>query len=95
MIAAGKICEPPTAPQTFRDELLRLHRAMKIYNIRYHLAIFPKDLVRSWWNQAGDMPGPTSGLAYLAYKAGLAPRRRLCKGRHRPQFRIINGGTRR
>jgi hypothetical protein len=48
--------------------------------------------VRSWWNQAGDMPEPTSGLAYLAYKAGLAPRRRLCKGRHWRQLRIIEGG---
>jgi hypothetical protein len=92
MIAAGKICEQPGAPQTFNDELNCLHRAMKIYNIRYHLAIFPKDLVRSWWNQAGDMPEPTSGLAYLAYKAGLAPRRRLCKGRHWRQLRIIEGG---
>jgi hypothetical protein len=95
MIAAGKIFEQPGKPQTFRDELLRLQRTMKIYNTRYHLAIFPKDLVRSWWDHAGDMPEPTSGLAYLAYKAGVAPRRRLCKGRQWRQFRIINGGTRR
>ena len=92
MIAAGKICEQPGKPQTFNDELNCLHRGMQIYNFRYHLAIFPKDLVRSWWDKHGDLPGPTSKPAYLAYTAGLPPRRRLCKGRHWPQFRIVEGG---
>ena len=80
------------APRTFSDELHRLFCAMKIYNMRYHLAIFPKDLVRSWWKE-GDLPAPTSQLAYLAYKAGFEPRRRLYRGPpHKPQLKIIDGG---
>lgn len=68
-----------TEPQTFHDELARVARGMKIYNMRYHLSMFPRELVRSWWDRHGDLPEPTSMLAYLAYKAGMAPRRRLSK----------------
>jgi hypothetical protein len=80
-------------PQSFSDELHRISRAMHIYSLRHHLAMFPRDLLRRRWDKFGDMPNETTDLAFRAYKAGLAPRRRLYKGRpYWPQLKIIEGG---
>jgi hypothetical protein len=99
MIAtATDLCFCDAGPQSFRDDLDARFRAMKIYNLRNHLAIFPRDLVREWWDEGGDMPEPTSRLAYIAWKRDVAPRRRLHKGplyrSHKPRLKIIDGGKR-
>lgn len=89
---AADLCFCDAGPQSFRDELDALFRVMKIYNLRHHLAMFPRDLVREWFDEGGDMRQPTSRLVYIAWKRGVAPRRRLYKGPpHRPQLKVISG----
>jgi hypothetical protein len=42
------------APKTFFEELQQLKRRMKIYNLRWHLARFPKDLLAHSWRVEGE-----------------------------------------
>jgi hypothetical protein len=79
-------------PMTFRDELLRTKHSMIRYNMRHHLSRYPKDLVRFWWSDEGDLPWPTSWLAYESYTRGEKPGP-LYKGPpHRPKLKVIEGG---
>jgi hypothetical protein len=80
-----------------RFALDRLMRAMKVYNMRDHLARYPKDLLRLWWDEEGDLPRVTSSRAYQRYANGEPPRRKLykepCEGYgFKPKLRVIEGG---
>jgi hypothetical protein len=73
-------------------EYLRIRNEMMRYNFRYHLAKYPTDLVRFWWDHERCLPWATSQLAFEAYKAGRKPGH-LYKGPpHFPKLRIIDGG---
>ena len=45
---------------TFREELHRIAVAMHVFEIRYHLSIYPKDLCRHWVSVEGGWPPATS-----------------------------------
>ncbi len=66
------------APETFAAELKRITRpitrSMKIFNMRYHLSRYPRDLVAFWWRIEGDLPYLTSRIAFEAFKRGEKPR---------------------
>jgi hypothetical protein len=94
MLDATDSLHPAIGPETFHGELRRFACRLRRYNMRWHLAIFPRDLVRTWWKVDRCMPWPTSNAAYWDYKAGRLPRRRLFKGpSHFPQLRLIEGGA--
>jgi hypothetical protein len=85
---------PAVGPDTFYGELRRFERRLQRYNLRWHLATFPRDLVRAWWKSGRRMPWPTSNAAYEAFKAGRPPSRCLFSGpSHFPQLRVIDGGA--
>jgi hypothetical protein len=82
------------APETFHDELRRFRRSLAIYNMRHHLAHYPRDLVRHWWRVERGLPTPSSGIAYHAWKTGLRPGHLYQGPPHwPPQLRVIEGGA--
>jgi len=81
------------APESFMDEISRFKRPLIIYNIKWHLARFPKDLVRHWWDDHGGLPHATSQLAYGAYKAGRKPGPLFKGPPWKLQLRVIAGGA--
>jgi len=81
------------APESFVDEIWRFKRPLIIYNIRWHLAHFPKDLIRHWWNEHKGLPYVTSQAAYRAYKAGRKPGPLFKGPPWKLRLRVINGGA--
>jgi hypothetical protein len=61
---------------TFFGEIDRIKRSMKIYNLRFRLAPYPKDWLAHCWRVEGDLPYATSMLAFFAKRGrrdALAP----------------------
>jgi hypothetical protein len=84
-------CQCQREPETFLDELYRVRNRLHRYNLRFHLARFPKDLLAQWWRKDGMLPRATSRVAYQNYKAGAAPGKLYRGPLARPQLRIIDG----
>jgi hypothetical protein len=86
------------APECFCDEIQAFTRKLKRFNMRWHLSVYPKDIIRFWWDVEGDLPSLTSRHAFDEYKAGAAPRRKLYEGPlyfPRPssrQLSVVGGG---
>jgi hypothetical protein len=86
---------PAAVPESFVDEIWRFKRPLIIYNMRWHLARFPRDLIDHWWNECGGLPWPTSNVAYRAWKAGERPGKLYRGALWKPALRVIEGGVRR
>jgi hypothetical protein len=83
---------PTCFQELFEQEYRRIRNGMMAYIFRYHLARYPKDLLRDWWRKEGCMPWATSQLAFEAYKAGMKSGRLYRGAPHRPQLKVIEGG---
>jgi len=77
---------------TFLDELHRVRNRLHRYNLRYHLSVYPKDLLAMWLRKEGCLPWATSRIAFESYKAGKPPGKLYRGPLDRPQLRIIQGG---
>ena len=91
-VASSDLIEPRTQPATFLDELYRYRDVLKRYNLRYHLARYPKDLLAIWWRKEGCLPHPTSKIAFESFRRGEKPGRLYQGPPHRTQLKLIEGG---
>jgi hypothetical protein len=88
LIDAGEQSHGPTC---FIEELHRYRDVLKRYNLRYHLARYPKDVLAMWWRKDGCLPFVTSQFAFESYKAGKPPGRLYRGAPWKTQLRVIDG----